>query len=238
MKARPKPVLLIAGGRGAERPKGPDPLIQTALRLSDSPTPSVAYVGAASGDNAVFKTFISRWLVKAGAGKVTLAPLCGKRGDPDKARKVIEASDVVFMSGGDVDAGMRVIQEAGIAPLLTELYRGGKPFFGVSAGSIMLAAQWIRWRDPQDDSTAEIFPCLGIASVVCDTHGEGDGWEELRALQALMKPGSTSYGIVSGSALLVRPDGGVEALGREIHRFTRKGKKVVQMDNLPVRGRT
>lgn len=236
MKGKPKPVLLIAGGRGAQRPKGPDFLIQTALRLSDSPHPGIAYVGAASGDNAVFKAFIGRMLLSAGASRVTLAPLCGKRRNPEKARKVLEDSDIVFMSGGDVDAGMSVLHEAEIAGFLLELYKGGKPFFGISAGSIMLATQWIRWRDSQDDSSAEIFPCLDIASVVCDTHGEGDGWEELRALQALMRAGSVSYGIVSGSALLVHPDGGVEALGKEIHRFTRKARKVIRMDNLRPRG--
>jgi cyanophycinase-like exopeptidase len=238
MKNRPKPVLLIAGGRGAERPRGPDPLIRTALGQSDSSNPRIAYVGAASGDNAVFKAFIGKMLLKAGASKVTLAPLCGKRGDPDKARRVIEEADLVFISGGDVDAGMRVLQESGIDPVLKALYADGKPFFGISAGSIMLATQWIRWRDPQNDASAEIFPCLGIASVVCDTHGEGDGWEELRAIQALMPAGSVSYGIVSGSALLVHPDGTVEALGKEIHRFTRRGRKVVQLGNLKLSGRT
>jgi peptidase E len=232
MADKPKPVVLIAGGRGAERPKGPDPFIQIALRQSDARQPTIAYVGAASGDNSVFKAFIGRMLVKAGASEVRLAPLCGKRRNLAKAASALEGSDIVFISGGDVDAGMRTLQEAGIDDLLRELYRGGKPFFGVSAGSIMLAKQWIRWRDPQDDSSAQAFPCLDIAPIVCDTHGEGDGWEELRALQGLMPAGSVSYGIVSGSALLVRPDGAVEALGKEIHRFTRKGRRVVQLDNL------
>jgi len=52
----------------------------------------------------------------------------------------------------------------------------------------MLSKEWIRWRDPDDDATAEFFPCLGIAPLICDTHGEQDGWEEL---QALFKTGKT-----------------------------------------------
>ena len=46
----PKPVWLLAGGPGSHR-RGPDPLIQRALSLAGKPSPSVAYVGAPSGDS-------------------------------------------------------------------------------------------------------------------------------------------------------------------------------------------
>ena len=227
-----KPVYLIAGGRASITRRGPDPMIGAAIALAGVDKPSVAYVGAASGDNAMFRSLITRLLVKAGAGSVRLAPLCGKRGNPDKARKVVEESDVVFMSGGDVDEGMSVLEAAGIVGFLKDLYRSGKPFFGVSAGSIMLAAQWLRWKNPEDDSTIELFPCLGIANVLCDTHGEGEGWEELQALLLRTRAASVSYGITSGSGLVVHPDGTVRALGRDVHRFARKGKRVVQVESL------
>jgi cyanophycinase-like exopeptidase len=230
--ARLPPVYLIAGGRGAARRRGSDPLVAEALALAGVEKPSVAYVGAASGDNAVFRAMISGILKKAGAGDVRLAPLCGKRANPARAQKVLEGADIVFMSGGDVDEGMRVVAKTGIQPLLEELHRAGKPFFGVSAGSIMLARSWVRWTDPEDDGSAELFPCLGIAPVYCDTHGEGDGWEELKVLQGLAPAGALSYGIVSGSALVVRPDGKVSAAGGEIHRFCRKGRTVSQADSL------
>jgi cyanophycinase-like exopeptidase len=237
MAARRKPVYLIAGGRGAMTRRGPDPMIQAALREAGVERPLVAYVGAASGDNAAFRAIIGRLLVKAGAGGMKLAPLCGKRADAKRAKAVLESSHIVFISGGDVDEGMRVLERTAMIDFLKDLYNQGKPFLGVSAGSIMLARSWIRWRDPADDASAEIFPCLGIALVNCDTHGEADGWEELRALQALVRPGTVSYGIVSGSALVVRPDRTVAALGGEVHRFARKGRQVVQIDSLLPGGR-
>ena len=232
MPDKRKPIYLIAGGRGAERPRGGDPIIRGALELSGKPKPGVAYVGAASGDNGAFLLFISRILKKAGAGKVTLAPLCGKRGNPAKAAAVLESADVIFISGGDVEEGMKIVTEAGIHTLIQDLYREGKPVFGVSAGSIMLARQWVRWTDPKDDASAELFPCLDLAPICCDTHGEGDGWEELKALQRLAPARSVSYGITSGAALVVEPDGSVRALGREVSRFSRKGKAVVQLEAL------
>jgi cyanophycinase-like exopeptidase len=232
MADKRKPIYLIAGGRGAERPRGGDPMIREALCLAGVENPKVAYVGAASGDNSAFLIFIRRLLQKAGAGAVTLAPLCGRRGNPDKAAKILESADVVFMSGGDVDAGMETVVKAGISGFLGDLYADGKPFFGVSAGSIMLARGWVKWADPKDESSAELFSCLDLAPVYCDTHGEGDGWEELKALARLVPAGSVSYGITSGACLVVESDGSVRALGREVDRFSRKGRTVVALDGL------
>jgi cyanophycinase-like exopeptidase len=175
---------------------------------------------------------ITRFLKQAGAGEVTLAPLCGRRAAPAEAKRVLTEADLVFVSGGDVEAGMRALRATEMIGFLRELAQGGKPFFGLSAGSIMLGRQWVRWEDPDDDATAERFACLGLADLWCDTHAEAEGWEELRTLLRLSPDGSTGYGIVSGTALLAHPDGAVSALGGEVHRFQRQGQDVVQLSNL------
>ena len=226
------PIFLIAGGRGMKAQKGPDPLLQTVFRRTGMQRPTVAYVGAASGDNAAFRLLITSRLQKAGAGKVTLAPLCGRSGNPEKAKAVLEASGLVFISGGDVEEGMRILREKGMIGLLQRLYQTGKPFFGTSAGSIMLARRWIRWRDPDDDTTSELFDCLGLASVLCDTHGEAEGWEELKALLALSPTGEIGHGIPSGAAIIVEPDSTVSTLGGEVHRFQKRAGVVVQIESL------
>ena len=227
-----KPVYLLAGGSSSIKPGRPDPLIQAALRQSGVDNPSVAYIGAASNDNASFLTMISRLLRKAGASQVRLAPLCGRRADPKEARDVISACDLVFMSGGDVEAGIEVLRTAGIIEFLQDQYQEGKPFFGASAGSIMLADSWVRWRDSDDDSGAELFPCLGIARICCDTHGEEDLWEELRVLTGLIPDETVTYGIPSGTALVSNPDGSVQAVNGEVHRFIRRGGIVRQIESI------
>jgi len=226
------PIFLIAGGRGIRIWRGPDPLLQAVFRQVGVRRPTVAYVGAASEDNPSFRLLITKRLQKAGAGQVRLAPLCGRRGNPEKAKAVIEASDLVFLSGGDVEEGIRVLQEKGMTEPLRLLYRAGKPFFGISAGSIMLAQRWIRWPDPDDDTSSELFDCLGFASVLCDTHGEAEGWEELQAMLALSPIGVMGYGIASGTAIVVEPDGTVSALGGKVHRFQKQADRVVQVRSL------
>ena len=227
-----KPVYLIAGGRSSGARHKTDPLIQAALQLAPGARPSIAYVGAASGDNLMFRTMITRQLRKAGAGDVKLAPLCGSRSNSRKAIRIIEECDIVFLSGGDVEAGMRILDEKRMIDFLRDQHRNGKPFFGVSAGSIMLAKSWVRWRDPDVDSSAELFPCLGIAQVYCDTHDEENGWEELQVLARLIPTGSIGYGITSGTALAACPDGSVRALGGEVHCFTANGTTVRQIQSL------
>jgi peptidase E len=232
MATNQNPVYLIAGGRSSITKRGPDPLFQEALRTTARTHPSVAYIGAASGDNAMFRTIITRQLRTAGAGEVMLAPLCGRRADPQKAMHIVETSDIVFMSGGDVEAGMMVLEASGMTDFLRRQYRNGKFFFGVSAGSIMLAKNWVRWPDPENERSATLFPCLGIAPICCDTHDEADGWEELQTLARLMPAGSMCYGIPSGAALIAYPRGSTCAVGGEVHRFTRKGKAIIQIKNL------
>ncbi len=226
------PVFLIAGGQAMRKRTGPDPLLQAAIRRTGARQPAIGYVGTASGDDDAFRLWFARLLRKAGAGQVTLAPLCGRRGDPEKAKAVLGASDLVFISGGDVDEGMRHLRQKGMTGFLHRLHRSGTPFCGVSAGSIMLAQEWIRWRDPSNEASAELFSCLGLAPIRCDTHGEGEDWEELKALLGLSPTGAVGYGIAAGTAIVVEQDCTVSALGEEVSRFRKRADGVVPIESL------
>jgi cyanophycinase-like exopeptidase len=212
--------------------KGPDPFLQTIIRRTGIGRPAIAYVGTASGDDDAFRLWLTRLFQKAGAGEVMLAPLCGRRGDPKKAKTVLAASDLVFISGGDVDEGMRVLEEKNMTGFLRRLNRSGKLFFGISAGSIMISRKFIRWRNSQDDDSAELFPCLGLVPILCDTHGEADGWEELKSLLKLSPISAIGYGIVTGTGIVVEPDGTISALGGEVDRFRKRAGGVDKIESL------
>jgi cyanophycinase-like exopeptidase len=226
-----KPVYLLAGGR-PRNPQTFNPLFQEVFKSSDVKSPTIAYVGAASDENKAFFLMMAAMLKGVGSGKIKMAALASAKADINKAQDILESADIVYISGGDVEHGMRIVQEKKIADFLIGLYKQGKPFFGVSAGSIMLAKEWIRWRNPDDDNTAEVFPCLGIAAVICDTHGEAEGWEELQALLALEKDNSIGYGIVSGTAMKVFPDGKIEALGGAVHQYAKLNGTVKRLDDI------
>jgi cyanophycinase len=229
-----KPVYLLAGGRAGSR-RAPDPLIQAVFRESSILSPTVACVGTANGDSEEFFSRTASSFREAGASRVTHALITPEKADINKARDILKSADIIFVSGGDVERGMVVLEEKNMTGFLKELYSGGKPFFGLSAGSIMLAREWVRWRDPDDDSTAELFPCLGIAPVICDTHSEQDDWEELKMALKLEENNVRGYGIVSGTAIKVFSDGSVESLGGAVHQYLRHGRQIERIsDILPV----
>jgi cyanophycinase len=233
MKKRPGPsaIHLMAGGRGQSRAKG-DPLLSRIMASAPVAHPAVAYIGAASNDDRSFFSMIEYSMLACGAGRVTLASLVSPHIKVERARETLKSADMVFVSGGDVEGGMEVLEDREVLPLLRELHQAGKPFFGISAGSIMLGRQWVRWEDPDDDSTASLFPCMGLAPLVCDTHSEGEGWGELATLLRLSPEGTVGYGLPSGSGLCVHPDGRVEAMEGPVHSFARKGAKVARLPDL------
>jgi peptidase E len=226
------PIYLLAGGPGAAR-RGPDPLLQRVLASTRKAAPSIAYVGAASDDDAGFFKWIAALFRSAGSGPVRLAPLASHRADLDEARSVLQSADLVYITGGDVEAGMRILRERKMEEFLRQLHASGKPFFGLSAGSIMLARAWVRWSDPDNDASAEVFPCLGFAPILCDTHAEADGWEELKALLRLSVCGTGGFGIPAGGALCVEQNGTVTAIGKPAPRFETLSGRIKPLAPLP-----
>ena len=200
---------------------GPDPAMRAAVASIGKGRPTLAYVGCAAGDSPPFRLFITRWLRAAGAGRVAKVSLCVRRPDLAAAKSVLDAADAVFVSGGDVGAGMAVLEHLDLTSYLRELAGQGKPFIGLSAGSIMLARSWVRWPDSDEEASAEVFPCLGVAPVYCDTHDEEAGWEELTALLRLLPEGSEGWGIPSGGDLIVSPGGAVTWTGPSPARLRR-----------------
>ena len=218
----PKPMFLIAGDPGNRRASA-DPLLQTVFGHFCVSAPSIAYIGAASGDDRRFFAMLTSAFTNSGAGVVTLATTV-RHFERRSFENTCAAADAIFFSGGDVDSGMNVVTEHRLVPFFRELYGGGKPFFGISAGSIMLARTWVRFRD-DGDSVGELFPCLGIADILVDVHDEDENWGELSALLKLSPDSSIGYGIRAGSALVVDPHGTVEPMGK-IDTLVKQGNGV------------
>ena len=230
MTVTPRPIHLFAGRDWDSR--DPSGLLKPVLAQSRARAPRIAYIGAASGDDAGFFRWIARLFRAAGAGKVVLAPTAGSGADSEEALRAIRESDFVFVSGGDVEEGMRVLRRRHLDRHLRKLYMDGKPVFGLSAGAIMMSRCWARWDEAKEDSRADPFPCLALAPVICDVHEEGDDWPELRSLLRALEPPAVGFGIPTGSVLRVSSNGHVRALGGPVVRLRWNGCDIVRLSDL------
>lgn len=230
----PAPVTLLAGGQW-QPANTPDPLLCHCLAQAIRQPPSIAYIGAASGDDPGFFKRLSAAFKKAGAGQIQLAPIASASASAASFEHILLSADLIFLSGGDVKAGMHWLEKHGVVPLLRRLYKAGTPFFGLSAGSIMLAEHWVHWDDPDNDATAAPFHCLGLAPVICDTHAEDDDWLELKILLQWLPEDTVGYGIPSGGGLRVTPSG-VMALGQPVPRFQRTKNLIRELAPLHPKG--
>lgn len=226
-----KPLYLLSGGRGGSD-KSTKQILQAVFREIGKASPNIAYVGSASDDNRMFYQFIAGMIKKVADCKVNRILICSQKADISKAKGTLESADAIFISGGDVEMGIKILEERKMAIFLQGLYKQGKLFFGASAGSIILAREWVRWKDPNDDSTAELFPCLGLAPIICDTHAEDDDWAELKMALKLSEDDVQGYGIPAGTCLKVYPDGRVETLGGAVTRYIQHNGQVERQANL------
>jgi peptidase E len=222
-KSKPADIFLIAGGPES---KNHSAILAEVLKSSKKKAPSVAYIGTASSDNKEFFLMLSQILMAAGAGSVRLVPIV-RRFDPDKTRDILLSSDIVFISGGDVDLGMKYLRKRKLIPLFRQLYDRGKLFCGISAGAIMLCRNWMHWRDPDDDDTAELLDCLGFAPLLCDVHAEEDNWVEMKRLLGFFPQGTAGYGIPANGALRVAPDGKITSIGSAPLQFIKQGADII-----------
>jgi hypothetical protein len=215
--------------------------LATLARQRDKP-PLVAYVGTASSDNRGFFGMI-RGAFSAMPSRIVLAKIASPRAPLGETRRLLDECDMVFVSGGDVDHGMKLLQDKGMVEPLRALARKGKPMFGISAGSLMLSREWVRFPD-DDETRAEIFPCLGIAPIHCDAHSESDGWSELRVLVRLLHERGdrdpVGYGLTRKGALRVGigKEPTLEALGTDIPRIVVARGRVTEGKALPVPAHT
>jgi peptidase E len=231
---KPQPVYLLAGGHW-KNPGVMTPLFAEIFSSGGEARPRVAYLGTASGDNWMFFKLLAGLFKKAGAREVIRVRLASNQADVPQAREQLHSADIIFVSGGDVAEGMRWLQLHRLVPFLRDLHAAGKPFFGVSAGSIMLGKQWVRWEDDQDDDTAELFDCLNLAPIICDTHAEAEDWEELKKAVQLLPRAGRGFGIPTGGVLRVGVEGRPVALLKPCAIYTRRGGQAVRLADLPIK---
>lgn len=185
--------------------------IKKAFASWNCPNPKIAYIGTAHLDDNWLLRFITGYLKKAGASEVRLVPIVNKY-DEKEAKYILDNSDAVFLSGGEVEDGIIWLKKRGLDVYLKKLFNDGKPFMGISAGAIMMGQHWVHWDKEGDDSTASLFDCLNLLPFTFDAHGENEKWTELKCAVKLLGEGKKGYGLVGTGFFLVGEDGSWESL--------------------------
>jgi cyanophycinase-like exopeptidase len=205
-------------GKFGSRDFGTKPYLGDALRLTGKSEPHVLYIGAASRDDRQFGAAISGVLEAAGAHRVLWPRLTGRKKERVRAREALEKVDLVFVGGGDVEAGVDALHDAEVVAPLRAAARRGVVLAGMSAGAIMLGERWIRWPSSEaGDDEAETYACLGLVPCSLDVHGEADDWREARSFAAVrareVRKKARVLGVPSGGALVIEDNGTMRARG-------------------------
>jgi len=236
VKRAAQKLYLAGGGPGAVRALRAQ--FKVAIEELGVRRPLVAYVGVASDDNEGFQKMLTTELAFTGA-RFKAARMASRDASIPAAKKLLQEADMIFVSGGDVDHGMRLLAERGVLPDLRDLCASGKPMFGLSAGSVMLGREWVRFPD-DDDARAEVFECVGAVPFHVDAHSEEDDWSELRTLLLLLHKrgdkGPIGYGLTVKGGVAVTVDGksvSIQAVGTDIPKLVVRGGKVVHDAPLP-----
>ena len=217
------PALLVAGGR----PRDPEAMARMMSRAFEGIEKArVAYIGTANNDNPAFFLMMKSTLIKAGADKVTFLHLAKKKPDLNLAKDAMHSSDLIFLAGGEVEDGMKWLEEHGLSAFLKELYAQDKRFMGVSAGVIMMGTHWVRWKVPEKDDTSELFDCLGIIPLLFDVHGEDEDWIELKAALKLIGDCALGYGLPGGSMISADDQGRLVNLEKEYMIFANENGQI------------
>ena len=217
------PALLLSGGI-PNRPSVMVRLMSQAFQGMHKPV--AAYIGTASNDNVAFFHMMKMALKKAGAGKVVLVRLAKEKPNLDAAKAALSGADLIFLSGGEVEDGINWLKKHKLMSFLKDLYNSGKRFMGVSAGVIMMGTHWVRWDIPDDDSTSELFDCLGMIPALFDVHGEDEDWVELKAALKLMGDGAHGYALPRECLVSADSRGNIQNLSKEYLVFANEGGRI------------
>ena len=218
--------ILIAG----RKPLNPRAMAAMMSRsFTGIEKPKVLYIGAANGDSPLFFKLMKSVLKRAGADKITFLRLAREKINIDAAKEAISDADVIFLSGGEVEDGMKWLNKHGLVDFLKDLYKSGKRFMGISAGVIMMGTHWVHWDIEGDDSTSKLFDCLGCIPVLFDVHGEDEDWTELKTALKLLGKDNRGYGLPAGSMISADSRGSIVNLEKEYLVYVNEGGSVHEL---------
>lgn len=133
-----KKIIAIGGGE-IGRPGFPIETLgidKEIVRLSGRPNPSLLFIPTASSDSPDYAKTVEKYFGQKLSCHVTTLNLIGHKISQTEMRKVIKASDIIYVGGGNTLKMMNIWRKTNLNKLLLEAANQGKALAGVSAGAI------------------------------------------------------------------------------------------------------
>lgn len=196
-----RPILLFADSQLLYWRENGSPFIERIRSLVGKDRPRAAYVGASNNDDPdYFRIFEGAMeLVGVDECRMIHASL------PENEAAYIETADIIFLAGGDVEAGWRAFEKNGLAELIPRRYSEGVLLLGSSAGAVQCGQYG--WCERGDYF---IFETLKLVPFIVGVHEESRGWESLKKVVRATGGRTHGIGIPSGGGLMYHSDRSIE----------------------------
>jgi len=220
-----KPVFLLADSQLLFWQKDGELYLKTILQHVASSSPKAAYIGASNGDIPDFyHIFVA---AMKGIG-ITDCQMISSDASQDELAFLAQ-SDVLLLSGGDVDKGWDVLQNTGMLNIVRQRYKEGAVIIGISAGAIQLGQFW-----REDADHAELRPMAQVLPFSIDAHEESTNWKRLKNTTRHGYSKAKAYGIPSGGGLVFFPNKHIHAIRYPAAEMVNQGNTLV-VTSLPPR---
>src|SRR5262249_27981918 len=161
--------------------------------------PRAAYIGASNGDQAEFYSIFQAAMEHVAIPECRMIPSAPSADD----RSFLLSSDIILLSGGDVELGWNIMKENGVSEDLIAAFNRGAVLMGVSAGAVQLGQ--VGWRQT-DGAQTDVFHTLGLVPYIISAHQEDQDWEDLKTVVAFMGNNAHGIGLPRGGAAIYHPD--------------------------------
>lgn len=226
-----QPLYLFADSQLLFWSDGIKRFLQSIVQPVSVPTSTAAYVGASNDDQPEFFEIFEAAMNDVG---IRRCQMIASSFEPSH-RDALESADIIVLSGGDVEAGWKTIQETGMKDVLINRYHAGAIIVGISAGAIQLGRYHVVEKQ---DCSLELIDTIGLVPFIVSTHEEKRGWEPLVSVIELLEGTASGIALSTGGGAAYHTDGSFEAIRYPAEIFNMQEKQVRRAVLFPQNGLT
>lgn len=170
-----------------------------------------AYIGASNGDDPQYYS-----IFEAAMESVDISDrrriLSSFSSDDER---FVNESDIILLSGGDVEMGWNAFTEVGLNELIIRKYQEGAMLIGISAGAVQLGMFGL-----VEASVNKLIDTFKLVPFIISAHEEKQDWKTLKETIQLLDGDARGIGIPTGGGLIYYPDESIEAIRHPLHEFS------------------